>query len=81
MPYNQISFKTRVKNTLVQYAGVYYTQYVCRDYLVLSDAFHRQSAYIISAEKDNFLHLTGVSTTLSASSFFDKCLNGTLSEK
>ena len=74
MPDKQISFKTRVKNTLIQYAGVYYTQFVCRDYLLISDAFHNLPFYILSAEKDNFLHLTGVTTPLSASSVFDKCL-------
>ena len=55
MPENQISFKTRVKNALIQYAGVYYTQFVCKDYLLISDAFHKQAYYILSAEKDNFL--------------------------
>lgn len=65
MPENQISFKTRVKNALIQYAGVYYSQFVCKDYLLISDAFHKQAYYILSAEKDNFLHLTGVTTSLS----------------
>ena len=81
MPDNQVSFKTRVKNTLIQYAGVYYTQFVCKDYLLISDAFHKRAYYILSAEKDNSLHLTGVTTSLSPSSFFDKCLNGTLEEE
>ena len=45
MPDKQISFKTRVKNTLIQYAGVYYTQFVCRDYLLISDAFHNRPFY------------------------------------
>lgn len=76
----QISFKTRVKDTLIEYADVYYNIYVCKDYLLLSDAFHKRTHYILSAEKDNYLHLTGVSTSLSASSFFDKCLDGSLSE-
>ena len=80
MPDNQISFKTRVKNTLIQYAGVYYAQFVCKDYLLISDAFQKRPYYILSAEKDNFLHLTGVTTSLSASVFFDKCLNGSLEE-
>lgn len=80
MPDNQISFKARVKNTLIQYSGVYYTQFVCKDYLLISDAFHKKAYYILSAEKDNFLHLTGVTTSMSSSSFFDKCLNGSLEE-
>ena len=74
MPENQISFKTRVKNALIQYAGVYYSQFVCKDYLLISDAFHKQAYYILSAEKDNFLHLTGVTTSLSPSSFLTNVL-------
>ena len=35
---------------------------------------------LVFIEKDNFLHLTGVTTSLSPSSFFDKCLNGSLEE-
>lgn len=77
---SQISFKTRVKNEVIGNAGIYYSCFVCRDYLVLSPAFHRKPYYEISAHKGNYLHLTGVSTHLSAESFFDKCLNGTLTE-
>ena len=76
----QISFKTRVRDTLVSCAKMYYSYYVCRDYLVISDAFSQRPYYIISAEKDNFLHLTGVSTSLSGRAFFDRCLDGSLSE-
>ena len=77
---DQISFKTRVRNTIVQYAPQYYSFYVCHDYLLLSESFSDSPYYVISAEKDNYLHLTGVSTTLSPSDFFSKCLNGSLSE-
>ena len=40
----------------------------------------RKDYYIFAAEKDNFLHLNGINTNLSAASFFDKCYNGTLIE-
>lgn len=76
----QISFKERVRNAAIQHSKDYFSQYVSRDYLVFSDAFHSQPYYIISAEKSNYLHLVGVSTNLSASDFFEKCFNGTLSE-
>lgn len=76
----QISFKTRVRNTLVSCAPLYYSQFVCRDYLVMSDAFSKNPYYVISAEKDNYLHLTGVTTALSAEVFFDKCLDGSITE-
>ena len=74
------SFKARVRNAAIQFSKDYFSQYVSRDYLVLSDAFHNQPYYIISAEKSNYLHLVGVSTNLSAMDFFDKCFNGTLAE-
>lgn len=76
----QISFKSRIKTVLIQCAAIYNSLFVCRDHLIVSDAFHKRPYYIISAEKDNYLHLTGVHTSLSASVFFDKCLNGTLTE-
>ena len=76
----QISFKSRVLNTAVLYSRSYYSNYVCVDYLVISDAFHDHPYYIISAEKSNYLHLVGVSTHLSATAFFEKCYDGTLTE-
>ena len=76
----QVSFKTRVKETAISIAPDYYSYYVCRDYLLVSDAFKMSPYYIVRAEKDNYLHLVGVSTKLSATTFFDKCLNGTLDE-
>lgn len=76
----QISFKTRVKNIAIQYAKEYYSYYVCKSYIIISDAFERRSFYEIEAEKSNYLHLVGVSTGLSAEEFFDKCLNGTLDD-
>lgn len=76
----QISFKTRVKDIAISIARDYYSYFVCRDYLLISDAFKRAPYYIVRAEKDNYLHLVGVSTKLSATAFFDKCLDGTLDE-
>ena len=76
----QISFKSRVLNTAVLYSRYYYNNYVCVDYLVISDAFHDHPYYIISAEKSNYLHLVGVSTHPSATAFFEKCYDGTLTE-
>ena len=74
------SFKTRVLETIIECASTYNDYYVEYDYLILSDAFKKKPYYIISADKDNYLHLTGVSTALSARAFFDKCIDGTLIE-
>jgi hypothetical protein len=77
---DQISFKTRIKDEAILYSQYYYSYYVMNDYLLISDAFVNSPYYIIRAEKNNYLHLLGVSTPLPATSFFDKCLNGTLEE-
>lgn len=76
----QVSFKTRVLNTIIQCAKQYNTFYVEQNHLLVSNAFKKKPYYIIQAEKDNFLHLTGVSTSLSAVDFFDKAMDGTLAE-
>ena len=61
MPDN-ISFKSRVRNTIIECANLFNESYVSHDYLLLSDAFIKQPYYIVQAHKDNFLHLSGVST-------------------
>ena len=76
----QKSFKERVKETLIAYAKDYKTYYVDYEYLLCSKAFSRSEYYIVSAHEDNYLHLTGVHTNLSASAFFQKCYDGTLQE-
>jgi len=45
-----------------------------------SDKFDHQIKYIIKFNKDNFLHLTGVISKLSAKDFFDKCYDTPLVE-
>ena len=77
---NTLSFHSRVKNTLIQCAEIYNSFYVKYDYLIIADAFKKNPYYIISAQEDNYLHLTGVSTNLSAKQFFHKCISKTLSE-
>lgn len=74
------SFKERVKDTIVENAVAYNAYYVPYEYLLYSKSFKQKPYYIISAHEDNYLHLTGVHTTLSAKAFFDKCLDGTLDE-
>ena len=74
------SFKERVRTELIRSAGAYRDIYVDYEYLVCSEAFLRKSFYIISAREDNFKHLTGVNSCLAPGLFFEKCINGTLSE-
>ena len=76
----QKSFKERVKETVISNAVSYKWSYVKYEYLLCSEAFKHSAYYIVSAHEDNYLHLTGLHTSLSAEDFFNKCLNGTLDE-
>lgn len=75
-----VPFKTRVKNTAIEYAKTYNSFFVNKSYLIISEAFSNQPYYIIEAEASNYLHLLGVNTKLSAKPFFQKCLDGSLQE-
>lgn len=77
---NTIPFRERVRRTLISSAQIYQHIFVEYDYLILSADFRIRSYYIVSADQDNFLHLTGVHTTLSASEFFCKCIGGSLQQ-
>lgn len=74
------SFKERVKDALIKNAYSYKKYYVDYEYLLCSKAFSNNDYYIVSAYEDNYLHLTGVNTTLGAELFFEKCYKGTLEE-
>ena len=76
----QLTFKERVLKIILEESVRYKSIFVDYEYLVVSKHFKNRKYYIISASEDNFLHLTGVKTLLSAKYFFDKCLNGTLEE-
>ena len=76
----KICFKQRVCNTVSSLASPYYDYFVKYDYLLCSPAFKKRPYYIVSAEKNNYQHLTGVSYASSAEDFFDRCLDGTLTE-
>jgi len=75
-----ISFKERVRNELIQYASIYKSVFLDYDYLVYSKDFTKQFYYIIMGHETNYLHLTGVNSTLSSRVFYEKCINGTLEE-
>lgn len=77
----QTSFKTRVKEIAITESKKYKEVFVDHQYLICSKGFKKREYYILSAEKDNFLHLLGINTNLSAASFFDKCFDRTLIEE
>ncbi|MGD9569040.1 MAG: PBECR4 domain-containing protein [Sedimentibacter sp.] len=76
----EITFKERVKNVLIIEAQKYKQVYIDYEYLICSDAFEINDYYIISANKDNYQHLTGIHSLINPKEFFDKCFEGTLSE-
>ena len=76
----QKSFKERVKETVIQNAYSYKKYFVDYEYLLFSPAFVNNEYYIVSAYNDNYLHLTGLHTSLNASDFFEKCYTRTLEE-
>lgn len=67
------NFKERVRWEIIKAAEKYKEMYLGYEYLVCSKAFTKRKYYIISAEKDNFQHLTGVHSRVSPQIFFDKC--------
>ena len=76
----QTPFKTRVKEIAITESKKYKEIFVDHQYLICSKGFKKRDYYILSAEKDNFLHLVGINKNLSAASFFNKCYDGTLIE-
>ena len=77
---DKISFKERVRQTVIDCSKEYKSNYVDYDYLVCSKAFTKKDYYIISAYEDNYQHLTGVHSLISPQDFFNKCYDGSLSE-
>jgi len=74
------SFTTRLRDEFIASSALYRSLLMEHEYLVCSKAFRRRPYYIFYATRDNFLHLTGVHSTLKSSQFFEKCLYGTLTE-
>ena len=75
----QQSFKTKVREKLVQAAGNY-AKLLDKEIILASDSFENTNLYIIRFFKSNFLHLTGVYTNLATEEFFEKCFDGSISE-
>ena len=80
MPNVKPSFKQNVLTAICNGAQKYKDVFLDYEYEVYSKGFKLKQIFIISATKSNYLHLTGVNTTLSANQFFDKAFNKTLTE-
>ncbi|MCL1795117.1 MAG: PBECR4 domain-containing protein [Oscillospiraceae bacterium] len=75
-----MSFKQRVCKTITSCAADYNSVFLDFDYLVYSSKFVMHPYYTISAKPGNYKHLTGVNSAITPYVFFEKCLNGTLTE-
>lgn len=72
------SFKENVLDSILTGAKSYQSL-LGFDFVVKSDAFRFRGEYVIRFHADNFLHLTGVGTSLSPKEFFFKAVDGSLS--
>jgi len=75
-----MSFKERVCKELIIGATEYKTMLLDYEYLIYSDKFKNKPYYIIKAYGENYAHLTGVRSVISAFDFFNNCISGTLEE-
>jgi len=74
-----ISFKERVKNIAIDCSSKYRDNLCNYEYLVISEAFTNKYC-IINADEDNYMHLIGVNSHLSAQDFYQKCIDKTPTE-
>jgi len=75
-----MTFKQRVHNEIIAGAASYKAAFIDYEYLIYSSGFANKPYYIVRAEEDNYPHLTGVNALIPAQAFYDKCLDGSLSE-
>lgn len=71
---NNISFKQRVCQSIIDQSKIYQKIFVDRQYLICSKCFKNRKYYILVANKDNYLHLVGVHTNLTPSDFLKNVL-------
>jgi hypothetical protein len=75
-----VTFKERVHEAIMKGAVDYKSVFIDFEYLIYCNSLKNKPYYIISADEDNYPHLTGVSTLLTAQEFYNACINGTLQE-
>ena len=68
-----------IKQALIESAQSYFQLLDC-EIVLQSQDFIEQSSYMLKFFKTNFLHLTGLKTSLSTEDFFLRCYAGTILE-
>ena len=74
---NIIPFKETIRNRLID-SAIKYHSLLDKKIFITSESFTIKKEYILRFYKTNFLHLTGVKTSLSPLDFFNKCFEGTI---
>jgi len=77
---SDLSFKERVRNVIISCAMDYKSIFLDYEYLIYSDKFTIHPYYTISAKAGNYRHLTGVNSIINPYAFFEKCLDGSLTD-
>ena len=77
---NTRTFKQRVIETVTAEVENYKRTFIDYEYLIVSKSFVQRPYYILSGTENNYLHLTGIQTSLSPQAFFAKCITNTLME-
>ena len=70
-------FKIKARESLLSSAKDYFLL-ISKLIVLESEDFGFQKRYVLKFNKTNFLHLTGLKTNLSASDFFDRCFNASI---
>ena len=71
------SFKENIRKQLL-IAAQDYSSLLSKTIVLESNDFEFQKRYILRFDKTNFLHLTGVLSSLKADEFFKKCLDSSI---
>lgn len=71
----QKSFDDRVVGEIIRCSKLYKQNLTSYDYLIISESFKINEFYLIDCKCENYMHLTGVRTTLKPMDFFNKCID------
>ena len=72
-----IPFKETIKIRLIESARKYQSL-INKKIIIASESFVMKKEYVVCFYETNFLHLTGIKTSLSPLDFFKKCFDGTI---
>lgn len=74
------SFKSRVRDVAVEYVHGFEDYFVKHEYLLCSEAFENAKYYTVQTYGTQYRHLLGVGPSMDAQTFYNKCMDGSLTE-